>query len=121
MTMGGILSTPAATTKITGRALPTDRFRVHRTVGTPDIEAVAQVLHGDLAACLVKRFVAEDDCRRITENFWACPRTARYGEGADGVEAYIVGASHIDKTTDEYLSEADQSAQMVRNVYKGTY
>lgn len=109
------------TTRITGRALSPGRFRVHTAVGTPDAGAVSQVLRGELAGHLVKGFIPEGDCRRIAGNFWASPRTARYGEGEDGVEAYLVGASHIDKATGEYLSEVERSAQAVNGLYTGAY
>lgn len=109
--------TPAA--RVTGRSLPAGGFRLHRAVGHPDPGAVAAVLRGQLAAHLVKGFVPVADCRRVARNFWALPHTARYGEGEDGVEAHIVGASHIEKTTDAYLTEVARAAPAVLGLYAG--
>jgi hypothetical protein len=105
--------------QLTGRALPPEQFRLHETSGTVDVEAVFQVLRGDLAAYRISNFIPEKDCQRIVENFWATRRTPRYGDGEDGVEGYIVGASHIEKTTDDYLAEVEKSADAVREMYQG--
>ncbi|GAA1642460.1 hypothetical protein [Nocardia ninae] len=99
--------------------MPDDQFRLHRTDGDLDIACVLDVLHGKLAAYQVSGFLAESDCRTVTDNFWASmARTPRYGAGADGVEAYIVGASHIDKTTAHYLDDVERTEAAVRGLYK---
>src|SRR5262249_53482008 len=105
---------------VAGRRLPAEQFRVHETSESVDREAVLSVLHGDLAAHRVRNYLSTHDCQRIQDNFAASPRIRpRYGEGEDGVEALILGASHIDKTTDDYLSDAAESADAVADLYRG--
>jgi len=108
--------------QVTGRALAEDGFRLHETVGTVDIAAVLAVLHGQLAAYRVTGFIPSTDCGRIVENFMTSARQVpRYGDGEDGVEGYLLGASHIEKTTEEYLTEAEKSADALRELYRGTF
>lgn len=105
---------------ITGAALSPEQFRVHETIRDVDVPKVLAVLRGELAAYRVHGFVPEQDCRRIVANFWASAgRVPRYGEGEDGVEGYLIGASHIEKTTDEYLREVGEHAAAVRSLYEG--
>lgn len=108
------------TAPVTGASLPAEQFRLHRTEGDLDIARVLDVLHGRLAAYRVSGYLAQRDCRTITDNFWASTmRTPRYGSGADGVEAYILGASHIDKTIAEYLDEVQRTEAAIRALYRG--
>lgn len=107
--------------QVTGEALPAERFRMHESVRELDVERAVDVLEGRLAAYRVRGFVSAADCAAITANFWASPdRIARYGEGADGVEAYVLGASHIDRSAPDYLDAVDASRQSVADLYTGT-
>ena len=108
------------TRRITGTSLPAGAFRVHETTGPIDVSSVFEVLSGNLAAYHVRGFVPLDTCRQIVANFWASSeRVARYGEGEDGVEAYLIGASHYGKPTMTYLEEARACKNAVDSLYAG--
>ena len=108
------------TRRITGASLPQGAFRVQETSGPVDVSIVFEVLRGNLAAYRVSGYVALDTCRRIEQNFWASSgRVPRYGEGEDGVEAYLIGASHYGKPTMTYLHEALGCAVDVDGLYAG--
>lgn len=107
--------------RITGASLAPEAFRLHDTHRKVDVEAVFRVLNGELAAYRVRGFVPRDVCERIVENFRDSPDKApRYGEGEDGVEAYLIGASHYGKPTMQYLREARACAGAVESLYAGT-
>lgn len=106
--------------RITGASLPESAFRIHETHGPIDIAAVREVLNGNLAAYHVRGFVPDDVCGQIMTNFWASShRVPRYGEGEDGVEAYLIGASHYGKPTLTYLQEALACKEGVDGLYAG--
>src|ERR1051326_2215747 len=107
--------------RITGTSLPEAAFRVVDTNGPVDVTTVLAVLNGNLAAYVVHGFVSPGTCRRIVANFWASPgRVPRYGEGEDGVEAYLIGASHYGKPTLTYLNEVLACKAAVASLYTGT-
>ena len=107
--------------RITGTSLPEAAFRVAESEKTLDVDLVFEVLKGNLAGYRVRRFVPLDACRAIVANFWASPnRVARAGAGEDGVEAYLIGASHYGKPTLQYLEEAHACAEAVESLYTGT-
>ena len=107
--------------RITGTSLSEDTFRVHETTATVDVSTVFQVLNGKLAAYLVRGFVPLDICRQIEANFWtSTEKVPRYGEGEDGVEAYLIGASHYGKPTLTYLNEVLACKSAVESLYTGT-
>ena len=108
------------TRRITGTSLAESAFRVRETAGPVDVSTVFEVLSGKLAAYHVHGFVPLDACRRIVENFWASAgRVPRYGEGEDGVEAYLIGASHYGKPTMQYLQEVLACRHYVQQLYAG--
>ena len=109
------------TQQITGTSLPGTAFRLHETNRVVDTDAVFDVLRGELAAYRIRGFVAPDVCDRIEQNFWASDkRVPRYGEGEDGVEAYLIGASHYGKPTLQYLEEVRECRDAVAGLYEGT-
>src|ERR1041385_6087763 len=110
-----------AAPRITGSSLPAGAFRLHETSRTIDVDTVFEVLGGNLAAYLVRGFLSRDVCRRIESNFWtSTERVPRYGEGEDGVEAYLIGASHYGKPTLTYLNEVRACKAAVESLYTGT-
>ncbi|MFG3558429.1 hypothetical protein ACGGAQ_29050 [Micromonospora sp. NPDC047557] len=115
------MSSETAMLPVTGSELPASGFRLHQTDGEADFGAVVDVLDGRLAAYRITNFISEPDRRAIESNFWeSIHRSPRYGEGEDGVEAYIIGASHIEKTTDQYLSEVAAGTRALADLYAGT-
>jgi len=107
--------------RMPGTSLPEVAFRLHETNKVVDVAAVFEVLRGNLAAYRIREFVPRDVCRRIVENFWASPeRVPRFGEGEDGVEAYLIGASHYGKPTLKYLEEVRACRNAVEGLYAGT-
>ena len=109
------------TSRITGTSLLKERFRVHETDKFIDVASVFEVLKGNLVAYRIRRFLPPDACAQIVNNFWKSPeRVARFGRGEDGVEGYFIGASHIEKTTREYLQEVRASENAVKSLYTGT-
>jgi hypothetical protein len=109
------------TQRITGASMPETAFRLYETNQDVDIAAVFALLQGDLAAYRIRGFVPDDVCGRIVENFWASTeRVARLGDGEDGVEAYLIGASHYGKPTLKYLEEVRACEKAIKNLYAGT-
>lgn len=107
--------------KLTGLSLSKERFRLHETNKSIDTASAFAVLKGSLAAYRIQGFLPNEDCKRIVENFWTSEKKApRLGYGEDGVEGYFLGASHIEKTTHEYLEEAYSFKQAVKNLYHDT-
>jgi hypothetical protein len=107
--------------RITGASLPECAFRIHETNDRIDIAAVREVLSGNLAAYHVRGFISSEVCQQIMANFWASShRVPRYGEGDEGVEAYLVGASHYGKPTLTYLQEALACKDGVDGLYAET-
>ena len=101
--------------------MPATAFRLHETNRVVDNDAVFDVLHGELAAYRIRNFVPRDVCERIVENFWTSDqKVPRYGEGMDGVEAYLIGASHYGKPTLQYLEEVRECRDAVASLYAGT-
>jgi hypothetical protein len=114
-----MMMTESADIWITGRTMESEQFRLHQTCRTVNVTVVSKVLAGELAAYRVADFVSRDDCQRIAQNFRSSTScTPRYGQGQDGVEGYFIGASHIEKSTDAYLAEVQNSAESVRNLYQ---
>ena len=102
-------------------SLPARGFQIHETKRSVDLKTVFRVLRGELAVYRIREFVPAEVCRRIVANFWASQeKVARPGCGDDGVEAYFIGASHIGKTTRQYLEDARDSANAVKSLYAGT-
>ena len=107
--------------RVRGTSLPEASFRVNETDVQVDAAAVFDVLKGSLAAYLARGFVPLDVCQRVVSNFWASSeRVPRYGEGEDGVEAYLIGASHYGKPTLTYLKEVLSCKAAVESLYAGT-
>lgn len=105
---------------ITGTALAPSCFTVVEADGALDVHRALEVLRGDLAVHIVHDYLRDADCARLTANFWNSPhRQPRYGEGHDGVEGYLVGASHIEKSLSDYLDEVQQSRSAVTALYTG--
>ena len=107
--------------RITGTSLRDEEFRIHETVGSVDVGTVFEVLNGRLAVYLVRGFVPLAVCRQVEANFWSSTeRVPRYGEGEDGVEAYLIGASHYGKPTSTYLNEVLGCKAAVESLFTGT-
>ncbi len=111
----------STTPRITGTSLPETAFRMAESDKTIEVAQVFEVLNGNLAGYRVRGFVPPDACRAIVSNFWmSTNRVARVGVGEDGVEAYLIGASHYGKPSLQYLEEARACAPAVESLFAGT-
>ena len=107
--------------RITGTPLPETAFRLHETIQALDVSKVFDVLGGRLAAYRIRRFVTRDVCSQIADNFWtSTKKVPRPGAGDDGVEGYLIGASHYGKPTRQYLEEANAFEGAVQSLYART-
>lgn len=109
---------------LTGVTLSPEGFRLYETsgagAGAVDAAAVLAVLRGELAAYRVSGYLTPVECAAVVAAFDASPRlTPRYGDGGDGVEGYVLGASHIERTTADYLDAVAESAEAVDALYQG--
>ncbi|MBC3214349.1 hypothetical protein KGP17_17250 [Serratia sp. JSRIV001] len=106
---------------ITGERLFDSNFMVQGSVERLDLTWANQVLSGQLAAYRVRQFLSVEERTQIVKNFWCSKaRTPRYGEGEGGIEGYFVGASHIEKTTQEYLDQVAFFKKPVDAIYEGS-
>lgn len=104
-----------------GAALSRSGFRLVETIGRVDVPTVLDVLSGRLAAYRVSNFLDQHRCEVITRNFWTSKQLRpRLGNGEDGIEAYIIGASHIDKSTDDYLRDCECAVEALAALSQGT-
>ncbi|AOM39975.1 hypothetical protein A9255_04945 [Xenorhabdus hominickii] len=105
---------------LTGIKLTASEFVIHETEGHIAIDTVDALLNGHLAACRIRNFLSWEQRKKIIDNFWrSSARKPRYGEGIDGVEGYFLGASHIEKTTFEYLKEAEYFHSAIDELFQG--
>lgn len=107
--------------EITGYSLHESDFIIKESIQTVDVSIVHDVLQGSIAGYWIHDYTSEKDATRIFDNFWASSeKVPRMGYGEEGVEGYFIGASHIEKTTEEYLEEAKSFEPSVMKLYEGT-
>lgn len=110
----------STTSTVTGTCLTESGFTVSESSGEVDLDRAFDVLSGRLAAHIVHDYVDAAGCARIEANFWSSTRRqARHGAGADGVEGYVLGASHIEKPLARYLDEVEANRSAVAELYVG--
>lgn len=106
---------------LTGLIRPETEFKAYETNSSIDISKVFDVLHGRLAAYRIHNFLPADACQQIVTNFYNSQhKVPRYGEGEDGVEGYFIGASHIEKTTSDYLKESAFFKEPINLLYNNS-
>ncbi|WP_323864382.1 2OG-Fe(II)-dependent halogenase WelO5 family protein [Xenorhabdus cabanillasii] len=106
---------------LTGHKLKKSEFIIHETENCIDINAVESLLEGNLAACRIRNFLSKEKRQKIIDNFWSSSaRKPRFGEGIDGVEGYFIGASHIEKTTLEYLEQVEYFRAEINELFRDT-
>lgn len=77
-----------------------------------------QVLTGHLAAYQVKQYIPAATCEQIWQRFWDMDHVApRYGDGNDGVEGYILGASHIECRSEDYILSSLKFAPLLKQLF----
>ena len=107
--------------KIRGISLPEEDFKLYESIQAVDVDIIYEILKGNMVAYRISNYLSLQTANQITENFWnSTYKVPRLGYGQDGVEGYFIGASHIEKTTAEYLEEANNFEEGVKQLYKGT-
>jgi hypothetical protein len=104
-------------TGLIGNSAPSAEFTCEEIEGRFDGAAMVRVLTGRLTACHMKNVIDQKVCASIAENFWtSAGRRARQ----DDAPAFVVGAYHFEKSTDEYIEQCAQHRAAVESLFRST-
>lgn len=103
-------------TKVTGSSFPPDQFKCVEDWTSVNYETVFAILTGKLSVYVVRNAIAAEDCFRIRSNFWNRVGNSQRG---DGPMAYVLGAYHYGKSTDQYFKDLTQNKMQPDSVFDG--
>jgi hypothetical protein len=105
------------TTSLIDYSVPSERFALEQIEGRFDGAAMTRLLTGRLAACHMKNVIDPKVCATIAENFWT---SAGRRKRQDDAPAFVVGAYHFEKSTEEYIEQCAQHRAAVDGLFRST-
>jgi hypothetical protein len=101
---------------MSGSHSPPELFRFVEGSSHFDPRDVIRVLRGEVVGCVFRNVIPTEVCKQVALNFWNHSQLRRRG---DEVPAHVLGTYHYFKTLTEYLNEAEQYREAMREIFAG--
>lgn len=99
------------------KTLADNLFNVHEISKDIPIEQLDELLNGQRAVIIVKQFITEEICKKITDNFSHYQKSR---VNNDEVPGDYIGAYHYNKYLDDYFNEVEIAEEQIDALFANT-